>query len=76
MLVYYFSYLKTDPSFLFGSFIKCLKIVRILGRDSWMMSLKEGTCCIELWVLQATDASLNSTPDLKLTVQCMVTKLN
>ena len=34
----------------------------------WVMSIKEGTCCDEHWVLYISDESLNSSPDTNFTI--------
>ena len=32
----------------------------------WVMGIKEGTCCIELWVLYVSNESLTSTPETNI----------
>ena len=34
----------------------------------WMMGIKEGTCCVEHWVLYVSDESLNSIPEVNITL--------
>ena len=34
----------------------------------WVMGTKEGTCCVEPWVLYVGDESLNSTPETNITL--------
>ena len=38
------------------------------GWAKWMMSIKEGTCCDEHWVLYVSDESLNSFLETNITL--------
>ena len=36
------------------------------GWVKWVMGIKEGTCCVEHWVLYVSGYSLNSTPETNI----------
>ena len=43
---------------------------RVVGRGwvNWLIGIKEGICCHEHWVLHVSDKSLNSTPEIIITL--------